>query len=234
MLTLYQTQRAWKAPNTSPFCTKLETYLRMADIPYQLAPADRPFGRSPRGKVPYILFEGQLLADSSRIIAHLKERLGDVLDGNLSAAQQALGHLVQRTLEENSYWAILYQRWHDDANWEVTRRVLFGSMMSAPLSWVIPDLSRRRVLGTLFAQGTSRHDRSWVLGGLKRDISAVSLQLGDQPYLFGERPSSFDAVIYAFTSSIWKTPFGAELGAPPANIGAHLERIHQRYFPELT
>ena len=86
MLTLYQTQRAWNAPNISPFCTKLETYLRMADIPYTIAPGNFPFQKAPKGKVPYILFEGRLISDSSRIIALLNERLGDTVDGHFTSA----------------------------------------------------------------------------------------------------------------------------------------------------
>jgi glutathione S-transferase len=233
MLTLYQTQRAWQVPNISPFCAKLETYLRIANIPYQIAGDQLPWKRAPQGKVPYILFEGRLIGDSSQVIAHLKERLGDTVDGHLDASERGRGHLIQRTLEEGLYWTIVYLRWHDDANWELTRREMFESMLSPPLSWVIPDLTRRRMLGALYAQGTSRHDKAWVLSSVERDMSAIAMQLGEQPYLFGEQPTSFDAVLYAFTASLWKTPFAAELAPPPVNVGAHLERMHQRYFPEL-
>ena len=37
-LTLYQPPgRAWNTPNISPFCAKLECYLRMTEIPYKVA-----------------------------------------------------------------------------------------------------------------------------------------------------------------------------------------------------
>ena len=36
MITLFQFQRYWGLPNISPFCLKLETYLRLAKIPYQV------------------------------------------------------------------------------------------------------------------------------------------------------------------------------------------------------
>ena len=234
MLTLYQTQRAWNAPNISPFCTKLETYLRMADIPYQIAPGDASMRQAPKGKVPYVLFEGQLVSDSSRIIAHLKQRLGDTLDAQLTSEQRALGHLLQRTLEEGTYWgAVVYERWYEDANFEELRRVYFRPVLGPLLRWVVPDLMRRRMLGALYGQGTSRHDRAWVLQTVQRDMEAISSFLGTQSYLFGEQPCSFDAVLYAFAAAIWKTPFGKSFGPPPANIGGHLERVHQRYFPEL-
>lgn len=36
MLTLYQFEPAWGLPNASPFCMKLETYFRMANLDYQV------------------------------------------------------------------------------------------------------------------------------------------------------------------------------------------------------
>ena len=39
-MKLYQPKRAFGLPNPSAFCVKLETYLRMADIPYEVAAGD--------------------------------------------------------------------------------------------------------------------------------------------------------------------------------------------------
>ena len=234
MLTLYQTQRAWGVPNISPFCTKLETYLRMAEIPYQVAGVVPATRRSSLGKVPFIVFEGRTLADSSLIITFLKERLGDPLDGQLSPRERAVGHLVQRTLEEGSYWAIIYARWHDDANFEVMRQVYFERTVGRALRWIIPDLVRRRLLAALHLQGTSQNDRAWVFSTVARDVAAVSELLGDKPYLFGDAPTSYDAVVYAMCAGIWRTPFAKDFAPAPANIEALIARIEQRYFPELV
>ncbi|MET0341686.1 MAG: glutathione S-transferase family protein [Polyangiales bacterium] len=231
MLTLFQPPRAWATPSSSAFCTKVETYLRMADIPYKIEWSASTVRNAPRGKVPYIELDGQLISDSSRIIAHLKERLGDTVDVHLDAAQHALGHLIQRTLEEGTYWGLVYNRWGDDDNFERVRDALFGGF--GVLRWVLPDLVRRKMLGTLHAQGTSRHEAPYIYERVAHDFSAIGLQLGDRPYLFGDRPSSYDAVLYAFAAAIWKTPFAAAFAPPPDNVRAHLERMHRRYFPEL-
>ena len=52
MITLYQTPVAWGMPNLSPFCFKLESYLRMAGLPYTAKLAQLP--HAPKGKVPYV------------------------------------------------------------------------------------------------------------------------------------------------------------------------------------
>ena len=51
MITLHQFARVWDIPNLSPFCSKVETYLRMAGIPYEVADAIPP--TAPKGKLPY-------------------------------------------------------------------------------------------------------------------------------------------------------------------------------------
>jgi glutathione S-transferase len=234
MLTLYQIRRAWGIPNISPYCTKLETYLRMADIPYQVADDDLPFRRAPHAKVPFVAFEGRLIADSSVIIEELKQRLGDTVDVHLTQEQRALGHLVQRTLEEGTYWgAVLYVRWYDAANFERVRRDYFEGTMGPLLRWVVPDLIRKRVLSALHGQGISRHDRRWIFALVQRDFESVAHVLGDKPYLLSDKPSSYDAVLYAFSSAIWLTPFAKDLPPAPENVAAHMRRMHERYFPEL-
>ena len=62
MITLNQFARVWGIPNPSPFCTKVETYLRMAGIPYEVADAVPP--QAPKGKLPYITDGGRKIADS--------------------------------------------------------------------------------------------------------------------------------------------------------------------------
>jgi glutathione S-transferase len=71
MLKLYQFSPRWNIPNTSPFCLKLETYLRMAQIPYTNKYVNDP-RKSPKGKLPYILDDGKKIADSNLIIDYLQ------------------------------------------------------------------------------------------------------------------------------------------------------------------
>ncbi len=232
MITLYQAPRAWRSANVSPFCTKLEAYLRMAEIPYQVAAGDPR--RAPKGKVPYIRHQGELIADSSLIIARLKRDLGDPLDGRLTPGEHALGRVIQRTLEEGTYWVGMYNRWVVDKNFEEVKKGLFRKVMGPPLIWIVPDLVRKRVLGTLYAQGTTRHNPEDLYAMARQDMNAIDTLLSDTQYLFGASPTSYDAVIYAFSSAIWHTPFATEIGACPPKVQALMERVHARYFPELA
>lgn len=232
MITLYQAPRAWRCANVSPFCIKLEAYLRMADIPYEVKAGDPR--KAPKGKVPYVRHQGQLIGDSSEIIARLKRDLGDPLDARLTKEQHALGYLIQRTLEEGFYWVSVYGRWVPDASFEEMKRALFRSFMGPPLIWLVPDLVRKRVLGTLYSQGTTRHASEDIYAMGQRDMAAVETMLSDTPYLFGEEPTSYDAVIYAFSSAVWHSPFAAQHGACPPKVKALMERVHARYFSDIA
>src|SRR5690348_4249172 len=68
-IKLFQFPRMFAIPNLSPFCCKLETWLRMARIPYEVTTAD-PRG-APKGKLPFIEEAGVRIADTSLIIEHL-------------------------------------------------------------------------------------------------------------------------------------------------------------------
>ena len=42
MIKLYQFNPAWGLPNPSPFCMKVETYLRMVGLPYEVVNGAMP------------------------------------------------------------------------------------------------------------------------------------------------------------------------------------------------
>ena len=84
MIKLYQFRPAFGLPNASPFCMKVENYLRMAGLAYE-CPRGADMRKAPKGKMPYIEDEGSLIADSSFIIDHLKRKYGDPLDATAYA-----------------------------------------------------------------------------------------------------------------------------------------------------
>ena len=85
----------------SQFVLKIETYLRMANIEFQTKSLGLEFGETaPKGKLPYIDHDGNKIADSSFIIEYLKRNFGDTLDSHLTPTDVAMGHAVQRMVED--------------------------------------------------------------------------------------------------------------------------------------
>jgi glutathione S-transferase len=230
MITLYQTPEAWGTPNLSPFCVKLESYLRMTGLPYQIKPAD--LRKAPKGKVPYIEIDGKLMGDSQFIIEYLKSTQGDTLDANLTPEQQAVGHTVRRMLEESTYWHIVYMRWVDDAGWKAYLPVL-ETMLPVVVGNIMLPVLRRKMMSVLHGQGTGRHSFEEVQALARADITALATLLGDKPFLLGDAPTSYDATVYAFLVGLIAFPLESELKhhtLSQANLVEYCARFKSRFF----
>lgn len=229
MITLYQPPAAWGTPSLSPFCIKLELYLKLAKLEYVVAPAN-PM-KAPKGKMPYVrIDDSPLLGDSQLILEALKQRFGDPLDANLTAAQRALGHLVRRTLEEATYFTGLYTRWLVDENFAVV-----ATEFRKFVPFFAPPLIRRNVRKAAKAQGIARHTKEEVEAMAHADWTAIAQILGESRWLLGDAPTSHDATLFAFLESTLGfprlTPIRAHIETLP-NLVSYRERIKAEYFPE--
>lgn len=57
-LVVHQLAGAWGLPSISPFCLKLDLYLRMVGIPYRTV-VDATTFRGPKGKLAWIEHDGR-------------------------------------------------------------------------------------------------------------------------------------------------------------------------------
>jgi glutathione S-transferase len=230
MIHLYQAPAVWGIANMSPFCLKLESYLRMAGVPYAVKPL--AMNKAPKGKIPFIEDDGTLMGDSQLIIEHLKRKHGDPLDAKLGTEDRARGHVLRRMLEESTYWHIVYVRWQDEEGWSAYRP-LFEAMFPPVVGKVMPSMIRRRVIQNLRAQGLGRHKPEEILAMGKEDISALAAVLGDKPFLFGDNPTSFDATVYGMVASITAFPVDSPLRRftrEQKNLTGYVDRFQQRFY----
>ena len=234
MITLHQPKRGFGLPCPSAFCVKLETYLRMADIPYELAdgePTD-----APKGKVPWITHGEKSLGDSSMIIDYLKTEFGDPLDGKLSAYDWALGHAIQKMLEESLYFVSSYSKWADDEPFAIYSAELFKGMPEDQLAYV-PDMVRGKVIEKFKAQGIGRHAKAEVYAIGCKDVASFIELLGDKPYLLGETPTSFDASALGVIGNIKDGPFKSPVQDAiwaNATLCAYIDRLRATWFADLA
>ncbi len=236
-ITLYQYKPLFDLPSASPFCVKLETYLRMAKIEHVVSIL-KGRSTSPTGKAPYIEEDGRLLADSGLIINHLEQTRGHLVDGRLTLAQRAESLALQRLLEEHLYWVIVYMRWVDPktrADW----RPHLDDLIGAPkiLMPLIARQTERGLMKSLRTQGLGRHppDVIWKIG--ISDVQALAHWLGNRAWGFGETPTVIDACLYAFVGTIIRTPWSNPLKAAAlkhGNLVSHFDRMIVRYFPDFA
>ena len=195
MIDLYAFAPLWGLADVSPFVTKVDVYLRLAELPYRLVPFSmESFTAAPKGKLPYIVDGHETIADSSFIVDYLKTKYSDPLDAKLGPSVRAAGHAIKRMLEENFYWVIIAERWRDTKTAVDQYPVMVGQPPEF-LKAVVDSL-----LGELRGHGMGRHNADEVENIGKADLVALSDFLGENLYLLGEEPTSYDATAYSFVA----------------------------------
>jgi glutathione S-transferase len=237
-IKLHKFGEAWGIADPSPFCLKLENFLREAGLPFESVPFDarRSFARAPKGKLPFIEDEdGMLVGDSTLIIERLSQTRGIELDAPLTDGQRAVSLAFRRMLDEHLYWVGVYFRWFDEQGWTVVRDTFFSGI-PWPLRPLIVTTQRRKIASALRAQGTGRHSRDVISQLGNEDIHALSRLLADDAYFFGaDRPTLLD---------LWAHAYVAEIVAPPidnplkktvldlGNLNDHFRRLQARLYAD--
>ena len=157
MIKLYQFAPAWDVPNLSPFCLKVETFLKMAGLPYEIVDAIPLQG--PKGQLPFIEDNGKRIGDSQFIVEYLKKTYGDSVDGHLTPGERAVSNAMQRLIENHLCWAFVFARFGKrDVNWAENKRAIFGGLPPIVRD-LVSVLARRgilRQLGDMAWDGTRR------------------------------------------------------------------------------
>lgn len=232
MIDLYQFPPAFNVPNLSPFCMKVEGFLRIADIPFQIITASDS-KNAPKGKLPFIRDNGVNIGDSELIMDYLESKLDFKVDGHLDSHQKATHHAFIRTLDEHLYWTLLYSRWIEPHNFEVMRNQLFGHI-PPPVSTVMAAKTRSSIRKQLDAQGMGRHNREEIYKKASKDIAQLSALLGDHKWFGGDYVSKLDLTAVAYLANI----LIPELNSPLAeavkkhgNLETYYVRAARMIFP---
>lgn len=231
-ITLVQFPRHLGVPNASPFCVKLELWLKLAGIPYKNEFNEMPF-KAPKKKIPYVIIDGQEMGDSTLVIERLSKERGIDLDEGLSDKDKALDQAIWAMADERTYWYGVYDRWLGPG-WPVVSEAFFGAMPGL-IRPIFTAFARRAVRKQLWEQGTGRHTPDEVLGMAKRDIDALAAIVGDGPYVHGDKISTIDTVVFSIVVNLThvtvNTPM-TQAARAHANLVAYAQRILDQYFPD--
>ena len=232
MITLYQFPPMDFLPNASPFCLKMETYLKMVNLPYKSKYIRNP-NKAPKSKLPFIKDDGIVIADSSLIIDYLKAKHGDLLDQHLTALQSAEATALQRLIEEHLYFAMLYFRWVDPQGWQITNKIFFVQLPFY-LKIFLPNQVQKYMKKMLYCQGIGRHNAAEIYQFAVNDLNALSILLGTKKYFLGEQPASIDATAYGFLANIFFAPFELPIkkyALSLTNLAEYCQRMKEKYYP---
>lgn len=231
MIKLFQYPSAWSMPNASPFCMKMETYLRMTHRSFDIIQVADP-RKSPKGKLPVISDNGKKIADSGLIIDYLQNTYGDDIDNQLTDVQKAEALAFRRLIEEHLYWVMVYSRWVDERYWPETNKAFF-SHLNGVVRYFLPQLIRNKIRKALYHHGMGRHSVDEIYQMGINDLKALSTFIGEKNFCFGDEPTSIDACVYGFLANIIEVPIASplqEYAKSQSNLVAYCGRMKQRFY----
>src|SRR5262245_30913845 len=109
-IKLFVVNASWGVPfaSAAPFPLKLETWLRMAGLAYEIV-VENDTRKGPKKKTPWIVDGGVTMGDSELIIEYLKRKYRVDPDAGLSAEDRAVALAWHRTFEEHYHQAYEHQ-----------------------------------------------------------------------------------------------------------------------------
>jgi len=230
VVVLHCLPTAKNSPNGSPFVVKLETYLKMANIPYEVDVKDF-FGM--KGKTPWITLNGEHIADSQMCIEFLAKKFGKKIgNGNYSKEERALANLARITMDEHFIWGLLLWRYIYTKGKDCLKFMPFPPLiLKYLLMTFVPQLKK-----AVHGQGIGRHSQDEVVKIMCDDLRTISTFLGDKKFLLGDEPCEEDAAVFGHLAEIvWNCPNSPyeklvyeELG----NIKDYCMRMQKTYWPE--
>ncbi|XP_078675406.1 failed axon connections-like [Branchiostoma floridae x Branchiostoma belcheri] len=230
---LYGFNRTKFQPSISGPCLKVETWLRMAGVKYELVDALKSGRRSKYGQLPFVELNGTEIADSNIIIQRLARHFNADIDADLSPEQQATALAVTRMVEEHTKWT-MYNYYF------VERMDLFGQIIGLPgpkiIHWLICNRISKMMRNKLSHQGVGRHSNTEVYQLGNADIRALSTLLGDKPFLMGSKPTTVDASVFAHLAWLvylqLPSPHRQVIINSCSNLLDYCDRMKDQFYPD--
>jgi glutathione S-transferase len=231
-ITLYGSTPVFGLPEASPFVTKAEIQLRLADLPYRKLPAKPSEG--PKEQIPFIEDEGEVIGDSTFIRRHVERKYSVDLDAGLDPAARAQSWAIERMLENQLYWAMVYFRYRVPENFAKGPAHFFDPAPEELRPKLREELLQT-VTGYLRANGVGRHSPAEVVELGTRSFTALAELLGDKPYLMGSRPTALDAAGFGMLAGVLTPYFETPLRESALRFGTltrYVDRMMAEFHPE--
>lgn len=235
-VTLGESEMAAYVSSLSPYAAKLEAYFRLFGVKHKVVGEPIP-DVGPRGKVPYITVGDTRISDSQLIIDWLKRTVSDP-DTHLTEQQKAVGHAVKRTLEDHLYWIIIYFEFFDQQGFDfiISNTIGDTSVLPAEIQEAI-RVRREDFRKRCYDQGIARYTPAEIFDKAKKDFEAISVILGENRFLLGDTPSSYDATLFGFIQAFYQArgmhPEITDFVRTIPNLSRYVQNIQETWYPEL-
>jgi glutathione S-transferase len=230
MITLYGFGPGFGLPEISPYVTKIEVLLHMAGLEY-VKERGRP-DRSPKGQLPYIEDDGDLIADSTFIRAHIEEKYGVDLDRGLDAAQRAQAWAIERMVENHLGWCMTHARWLLRPNFDKGPARFFDGAPDGVREGVY-----QQVNANVRAVGIGRHSDEEIADLGEKSLACLSQMLGSHRFMLRDGMTSVDAIVFGQLAGILTPYFDSPLRRRAEqfdNLVDYVDRMMTRCYPAFA
>merc|ERR1712038_2047149 len=222
------------AYSISPYGIKVESYLRINAIPFEIVYTSK-FG--PKGKIPYVhIYHNEnenkddsnnnnnnnnnrleIVPDSNVIISRLEEILSNNSKDNLAklrAEEKAMGHAIKRMIEEHTSQIGFYYRYtlfmKDFMEVLDLKNHMFNADTSRKGGLIATMFEKLMPIGItkkMNGRGLLCHSDEELWKFSNDDLLAISNYLGGKRYFFGrDHATSIDCVIFGHLSQFLFIP----------------------------
>lgn len=206
MVYLFQYTRSPVIPSISPFCLKLESWLKLHGIKYQNVDHKCKF-RSKKGMLPFIELNGEEIADSNIVIETLSKKFDKSMPAQLSQDQKNVQHAMIAMVENHLHWTVVYWKSKDVDNilkgYKLNLQSAIGSKAPASLlNFYFKYTFCRKGLKKVRSNGMGVHTAEEIENFGKKDLQTLSEMLGDKEFFFGDEPAMLDLVVFSHVAQL--------------------------------
>jgi glutathione S-transferase len=199
VIELFSYPTLYGVADNNPYGLKIYAFLKLCKLAFQHNHVFEAKS-APRGQLPYIVDDGEIIGDSDAIVSHLTRKHRLSIDDSLSESQRDTGYLIARALDD-LYWVMSYSRWRDPRFWPIFRDEVLKTHPSVTRSGI--EAAQKYNFERYYYQGIGRYEP--------------------------ERPTSIDAALYGFAANIYffkiETPLKAFVLSRPELV-RHCNTLH--------
>ncbi|KAG8343563.1 hypothetical protein TRVL_05611 [Trypanosoma vivax] len=183
-------------PNYFLHCFKVETFLRLAQIPYVAHFTSDP-SISPTGRLPFIIHNRITLGDSATIVQYLTAEFNIEMDCNLSLEERAVGRATVRMVETSLNYALQRTLLWERPDFMVDMFQKEFALEQGSAKKMVKGIGRT-LMDVLKALGYGNLPRGQYKRQFLEEVKGLESLIGGRPFLLGDKPTSYDSSVYAW------------------------------------